>query len=297
MALATRRLPLTALRTFEASARHLSFKNAAEELFVSSTTVSNQIRQLEKDWGCKLFHRKTRAVVLTDSGKSLARVLSKAFEDIRAEAELHMAATRKTVTIAVGPMFGSRWLGPRLSKFGKDCPGIELVVYHGSRITSAAQMTTDIIVDWGMGDWTDLEATKLMEARYSPIVGPKLIAQFGPLTEPSDLIQHTFIHQHDRSEWRNWFALAGYPNQVFQSEIVVIDSNIVQRSVKDGQGVALGVFPFHYTDVEDGTLVKPFDIDLMPDRAFYLLTGRNARTRKELRAVCSWIEAEAAAFV
>jgi len=297
MALATRRLPLTALRTFEASARHLSFKNAAEELFVSSTTVSNQIRQLEKDWGCKLFHRKTRAVVLTDSGKSLARVLSKAFEDIRAEAELHMAATRKTVTIAVGPMFGSRWLGPRLSKFGKDCPGIELVVHHGSRITSAEQMTTDIIVDWGMGDWTDLEATKLMEARYSPIVGPKLIAQSGPLTEPSDLTQHTFIHQHDRSEWRNWFALAGYPNQVFQSEIVVIDSNIVQRSVKDGQGVALGVFPFHYTDVEDGTLVKPFDIDLMPDRAFYLLTRRNARTRKELRAVCSWIEAEAAAFV
>jgi len=297
MALATRRLPLTALRTFEASARHLSFKNAAEELFVSSTTVSNQIRQLEKDWGCKLFHRKTRAVVLTDSGKSLARVLSKAFEDIRAEAELHMAATRKTVTIAVGPMFGSRWLGPRLSKFGKDCPGIELVVHHGSRITSAEQMTTDIIVDWGMGDWTDLEATKLMEARYSPIVGPKLIAQSGPLTEPSDLTQHTFIHQHDRSEWRNWFALAGYPNQVFQSEIVVIDSNIVQRSVKDGQGVALGVFPFHYTDVEDGTLVKPFDIDLMPDRAFYLLTRRNVRTRKEVRAVCSWIEAEAAAFV
>jgi len=297
MALATRRLPLTALRTFEASARHLSFKNAAEELFVSSTTVSNQIRQLEKDWGCKLFHRKTRAVVLTDSGKSLARVLSKAFEDIRAEAELHLAATRKTVTIAVGPMFGSRWLGPRLSKFGKDCPGIELVVHHGSRITSAEQMTTDIIVDWGMGDWTDLEATKLMEARYSPIVGPKLIAQSGPLTEPSDLTQHTFIHQHDRSEWRNWFALAGYPNQVFQSEIVVIDSNIVQRSVKDGQGVALGVFPFHYTDVEDGTLVKPFDIDLMPDRAFYLLTRRNVRTRKEVRAVCSWIEAEAAAFV
>jgi LysR family glycine cleavage system transcriptional activator len=297
MALATRRLPLNALRTFEASARHLSFKNAAEELFVSSTTVSNQIRQLEKDWGCKLFHRKTRAVVLTDSGKSLARVLSKAFEDIRAEAELHLAATRKTVTIAVGPMFGSRWLGPRLSKFGKDCPGIELVVHHGSRITSAEQMTTDIMVDWGMGDWIDLEATKLMEARYSPIVGPKLIAQSGPLTEPSDLTQHTFIHQHDRSEWRNWFALAGYPNQVFQSEIVVIDSNIVQRSVKDDQGVALGVFPFHYTDVEDGTLVKPFDIDFMPDRAFYLLTRRNVRTRKEVRAVCSWIEAEAAAFV
>ena len=295
MALATRRLPLTALRTFEAAARHLSFNNAAEELFVSSTTVSNQIRQLEKDWGCKLFHRKTRAVVLTDSGKSLARVLSKAFGDIRAEVELHMVTARKTVTIAVGPIFGSRWLGPRLSKFGKEYPDIDLVVHHGSRITSAEQMTTDIVVDWGMGDWTDLEATKLMEARYSPIVSPKLIAQSGPFIEPSDLTKHTFIHQHDRSEWRNWFAMAGYPNQELQSEIVVIDSNMVQRSVKDGQGVALGVFPFHDRDVEDGTLIKPFDIDLMPDRAFHLLTRINARGRKEVGAVCNWIEAEAAA--
>lgn len=233
--------------------------------------------------------------MLTDSGKSFARVLSKAFGDIRAEVELHMVTTRKTVTIAVGPIFGSRWLGPRLSKFGKEYPDIDLVVHHGSRITSAEQMTTDIVVDWGMGDWTNLEATKLMEARYSPIVSPKLIAQSGPFIEPSDLTKLTFIHQHDRSEWRNWFAMAGYPNQELQSDIVVIDSNMVQRSVKDGQGVALGVFPFHDRDVEDGTLIKPFDIDLMPDRAFHLLTRINARGRKEVGAVCNWIEAEAAA--
>ena len=72
----TRRLPLTALRTFEAAARHLSFKQAADELCVSATTVSNQIRQLEKDWNCKLFHRHTRAVSLTEKGQSLATVLT-----------------------------------------------------------------------------------------------------------------------------------------------------------------------------------------------------------------------------
>jgi LysR family transcriptional regulator, glycine cleavage system transcriptional activator len=106
LAIPTRRLPLTALRTFEAAARHLSFKHAAEELLVSATTVSNQIRQLEKDWGCKLFHRQTRAVDLTDAGRSLAEVLSRAFDDIRAEVELHSGASRKTVSIAVGPLFG-----------------------------------------------------------------------------------------------------------------------------------------------------------------------------------------------
>jgi len=297
MAIPSRRLPLTALRTFEAAARHLSFKNAAEELSVSATTVSNQIRQLEKDWGCRLFHRKTRAVILTEAGASLASVLSKAFADIREEAEQHMVATRKTITIAVGPIFGARWLGPRLAKFGRDHPDIDLIVHHGARINNAEQMETDIVVDWGIGEWADIEATKLMETRYSPIVSPKLIAQHGPLSHPSALTQHTLIHQHDRSEWRNWFALAGLPNQGFNNDVVVFDSNVVQRSVKDGQGVALGVFPFLDDDVQDGVLVKLFEIDLLPTRAYHLLTRVGARKRKDLRAVCNWIEAEAAGVV
>ncbi len=293
MTIPTRRLPLTALRTFEAAARHLSFKKAAEELFVSATTVSNQIRQLEKDWGCKLFHRQTRAVDLTDAGRSLAKVLSRAFDDIRTEVDLHSNASRKTVTIAVGPIFGSRWLGPRLSKFAREHPKIELVVHHGGRITSAAQMTTDIAVDWGMGDWKQLEATKLMDVFYSPIVSPQLLEQGGVLSQPSDLVNWPIIHQHDRSEWRNWLAQAGCPNLQPESEVVIVDSNMVQRAVKDGQGVALGVFPLMEGDVEKGQLAKPFAIDLAPSRAFYLLTRNEARERKELRIVCEWIEAQA----
>ena len=99
-----RTLPLTALRTFEVAARRLSFKEAADELCVSATTVSNQIRQLEADWKCKLFIRKTRAVVLTDEGRSLSQVVTRAFDDIRAEVEVHMNPGRKSVTLAVGPI-------------------------------------------------------------------------------------------------------------------------------------------------------------------------------------------------
>lgn len=296
MAIPTRRLPLTALRTFEAAARHLSFKRAAEELCVSATTVSNQIRQLEKDWGCKLFHRQTRAVDLTDAGRSLAKVLSRAFDDIRAEVDLHSGASRKTVTIAVGPIFGSRWLGPRLSGFAKEHPKIELVVHHGGRITSAAQMTTDIAVDWGRGDWEKLEATKLMDVFYSPIVSPQLLGRSGVLSQPSDLENWPIIHQHDRSEWRNWFEQAGCPDLQPGSEVVIVDSNMVQRAVKDGQGVALGVFPFMEGDVRKGQLAKPFAVDLAPNRAFHLLTRNKARARKELRIVCEWIEAQARQF-
>ena len=111
-----RNLPLAALRTFEAAARHLSFKLAAEELCVSATTVSNQIRRLERDLGCKLFIRKTRAVVLTDAGRSLSKVMTRSLEDIRAEVETHTRPTRKAVSLAVGPIFASRWKFPTPGK-------------------------------------------------------------------------------------------------------------------------------------------------------------------------------------
>lgn len=293
----TGRLPLTSLRTFEAAARHLSFKDAAEELCVSATTVSNQIRQLEKDWGCKLFHRHTRSVSLTEKGKSLSRVLTQAFDDIRTEVEHHVVPSRRTVSIAVGPIFGSRWLGPRLACFSREHPKIELLVHHGSRITDARQLQTDLAIDWGFGDWRGLLASRLLDARYSPIISPNLAREVGPLTEPSQLAELTIIHQHDHSEWRNWFALAECPDVPIKSEFTVVDSNMVQRAVKDGQGVALGVFPFMDGDIEIGQLIKPFDIDLCPTRAFHLLERPKARDSATIRTVCEWIVSEAnAAF-
>ena len=78
----------------------------------------------------------------------------------------------------------------------------------------------------------------------------------------------------------------------FESEFTVIDSNMVQRAVKDGQGVALGVFPLMDDDIAKGHLIKPFDIDLMPTRAFHLLERRNARNSTPIHTVCEWIEAE-----
>lgn len=289
----TRRLPLTALRTFEAAARHLSFKHAAEELCVSATTVSNQIRQLEKDWNCKLFHRHTRAVSLTEKGQSLASVLTSAFAGIHAEIDRNISRTRQSVTIAVGPIFGSRWLGPRLARFGRLHPGIELVVHHGTRINSADQLNTDLAVDWGFGAWRNLNAERLMEIRYSPIISPELARVSGVPTTPSQLAELTVIHQHDRSEWQNWFAIAGCPEATPDNEMIIVDSNMTQRAVKDGQGVALGVFPFMDPDVKSGHLIKPFDIDLSPDRAFHLLSREGSLDNSAVRAVRDWILSEA----
>lgn len=287
-------LPLTALRTFEVAARRLSFKDAADELCVSPTTVSNQIRQLEADWNCKLFIRKTRAVVLTDEGRSLSQVMTRAFDEIRAEVEVHMNPARKSVTLAVGPIFGSRWLVPRLASFRKKHPQIDLVLHESPRITDAAMMTSHLAVDWGTGDWSGLNSRKLFDITYSPVVRADVIESRGGLTEPADLVRFPLIHQRDKSEWSAWFKLAGVADFVPVAETTIRDSNLVLQAALDGQGVSLGVFPFVEKDVESGALVKPFEIDLIPERSFYLLSRPSSPRTREVSVVQNWLLDEAA---
>lgn len=292
MPAARKRLPLTALRTFEAAARLESFKDAADELGVSATTVSNQIRELERDWDCKLFVRKTRQVVLTDTGRSLSAVVRRSFEAIAREVEVHTARAKRRVSLAVGPIYGARFLMPRLGRFRAAHPDIELVIHHGPRITGVNTLNTAIAVDWGHGDWSGLDAQRLLEITYSPVLSPALAADVGGIRRPKDLARLPVIHQHDRSEWAAWLALARVPNLAFTAETVILDSNVVTQAAIDGQGVALGIFPFIKEEVDRGRLVKPFDIDLSPTRAYYVLTRSGATRSREIAVVRDWLISE-----
>ena len=289
-----RNLPLAALRTFESAARHPSFKQAAEELCVSATTVSNQIRRLEQELGCKLFIRRTRAVVLTDAGRSLSRVLSRSLEDIRLEVETHMRARRKSVSLAVGPIFGSRWMIPRLDRFGEDLPGIDIELRNSPRITDASMMTADIAIDWGMGQWVGLENTPLFEIVYSPVLSPALAELLGMPTRPEEVARFPVIHQQDRHEWQEWLKVAGCAGMPLTDKATIVDTNVVIQAAIAGQGMALGIFPFCQSEVDSGRLIKPFDIDLTPTRSFHLLTRPGARQRREIDEVCKWMIKEAA---
>lgn len=290
-----RKLPLTALRTFEVAARRLSFKDAADELCVSATTVSNQIRELERDWRCKLFIRKTRAVVLTDEGRSLSRVLSKAFDDIRAEVEVYGQSTRKTVTLAVGPIFGTRWLVPRLAQFRSDLPNVELILHDSPRITDAVMMGTHLAVDWGEGSWSGLQNYHLMDITYAPVLSKALMAERGGLKSPKNLARYSIIHQRDRSEWAAWLALAGCAGLTLKEEITITDTNMVMQAAIEGQGVSLGIFPFVDQELKAGKLVKPFDIELKPTRSFYLLAKPSSERTPEVASVIRWLLDQAGA--
>ena len=288
-----RKLPLAALRTFEAAARQLSFKHAAEELCVSATTVSNQIRRLERDPGCKLFIRKTRTVVLTDAGRSLSKVLTKSLENIRAEVETQVRSPRKSVSLAVGPIFASRWMIPRLGRFRDELPGIDLELHNSPRITDASLMTCDIAVDWGIGTWPGLDATRLLDIVYSPVLSPDLARQKGLPNAPKDVAEFPIFHEQDRSEWMEWLKVAGCERLSLTDKATIVDTNVVIQAAIDGQGMVLGIFPYCQADVEAGRLLKPFDLDLAPTRSFYLPTRPASRLRRDIGDVFRWMVKEA----
>jgi len=291
-----RRLPLTALRSFEAAARLESFKDAAQELGVSATTISNQIRMLERDWRCLLFIRKTRKVVLTDTGQSLGRVVRQAFDAIAREIDDHVATDRVPVSMAVGAIFGARWLTPRLNRLRAELPRISVSLRRGHRIASVTDMPASIVVDWGLGDWPGLEAMPLFAIRYAPVLSPELAASIGGVRSPGDLARLPAIHQHDRSEWNAWLERAGAGGLAFREETIIEDSNIAMQAALAGQGVALGTFPFIGDEVAAGRLLRPFAIDLTPARRYFVLTRPGARRDPQIAAVCDWLRQEAEAY-
>lgn len=291
-----RRLPLTALRTFEAAARLQSFKDAAQELNVSATTVSNQIRMLERDWRCLLFVRKTRQVVLTETGQALGQIIAQSFDAIAREIDYHITTTRHSTSMAVGAIFGARWLSPRLEKFRKDLPRIALSLRRGRRITSPTDMPAAIVVDWGTGHWHGLEAEPLLAIHYAPVISPALAASVGGISKPEDLAKVSVLHQHDRSEWNAWLAKVGASSVRFATETIIEDSNIAMQAALAGQGVALGSFPFVQDEVDAGRLIKPFEHELTPLRRYFVLTRPGARRQPEVKAVCDWLRAEAAEY-
>jgi LysR family glycine cleavage system transcriptional activator len=291
-----KRLPLTALRTFEAAARLESFKDAADELNVSVTTVSNQIRMLEREWGCLLFNRMTRQVVLTEIGQSLSRVVRGSFEAIVREIDFHIGPKRYSVSMAVGPMFGARWLMPRLLSFRTEFPSIDLVLRRGRRVSSANDMPAAVVVDWGVGDWVGLEVEPLMKIRYAPVMAPGLLPDpLGPITA-TDLIELPILHQQDKSEWRAWLDKVGVNTSDFKTSMVIDDSNVAIQAALLAQGVLLGIFPFVQDDVEKGHLLKPFEEELVPEKSYFILTRPGSRRLPEVAALCDWLHREANAY-
>lgn len=292
----TNRLPLTALRAFEAAARGLSFKDAAAELGVTPASVSNQVRQLEKSWACLLFVRKTRQLELTAQGQALFAVVAQAFsglcQGIEALNFTGFSAGVKQVSLAVGPLFGTRWLAPRLGHWYAQHPQFVLALHQAEPIHHAHQLQTTAAIAWGDGHWPGLHSQRLLDCWFAPVLSPSLLAKHAGLTVAADLARYPVVHQQTRTDWRAWMAQAEASSVPFLRETVMADANMAIQAAIDGQGVALGVFPLVQGDIDAGRLMCPLNQPLRTADSYYLLTRPEDQHRREVQAMATWMAAQ-----
>lgn len=285
--------PLNAVPAFEAAARHKSFTRAAEELFVTHGAVSRQVKNLEEYLGQPLFRRLPRSLELTEAGVAYLEIVRQSLTTLsEGTAEVRRRHQNKPITISVIPSFAVRWLVPRLDRFYRAHPGIEVLLNASFAMVDFNKEDIDMAVRLGRGSWPSLQAELLMTIDITPVCSPELLKR-EELQEPPDLARHTLLHDTTRDGWRAWLRLAGVRGVDHQKGPLFNDHNVLLQAAIDGLGVALARKRLVRDDLEKGRLVQPFPLSLPSEAAYYMVSPKRSSVDPKLDAFRNWLIAEA----
>jgi LysR family glycine cleavage system transcriptional activator len=288
--------PLNALRAFEAIARHLSFAKAADELHVTPAALSHQIRALEEQLGLPLFHRRTRAIELTDAGRLIYPGLHAGFESVRgAMAQLDRSRDGNVLVISATPGLVAKWLMPRLWRFLHAHPDIDARVSASLKIADFAAEGVDVAIRLSKENHPELYAERLFNDSVLPVCSPRLVEQ--GLRSPADLPRFPLIHydiptsMHAPPLWADWFAVAGLQGDATRGLKVNVADHALDAAVA-GAGVSLSFKLIASDDVHSGRLVTPFGPELPLASGYNFVCPKGHEKRPNVRAFRDWLFAE-----
>ena len=285
--------PLTALRAFEAAARHLSFKHAAAELSLTATAISHQIRQLEDRLGVQLFVRGTRRVDLTPAGQSLFPSLREGFDAMmRAVQAVRPDARPRTVVLSTTMAFASRWLMPRLARLATSRPDIVLHLHTSDEPVDLHSGSAHLAIRYGPGHYHGLNDAPLLPSRFAPVCAPGLGVRSLEDLERVPLIGFEWFRRDSMTpDWALWFERArraSVPRQLqFSDEVHAIQAAIA------GQGIALVNLALTAEELGAGLLCQPFGPELS-GHPFHLVWPEAGDMDPALVEVRNWLLDEAA---
>lgn len=309
--------PLNALRAFEAAARHLSFKHAAQELSVTPTAISHQIKMLEDFLGMPLFRRLTRALELTTEGEVLLPKVREGLLCFSTGLEsLRQRLANEKLVVVVPPSFATRWLVPRLRRFAELYPAIELHVrsrtnaiddeqVEGTRAFDGLEEEDDcarVAICFGHGNYPGLDTHHIFASGYVAVCSPRLLEGQHPLVRPEDVRFHPLIHDdtigNDRARpsWESWLKEAGVSGVDAASGPHFHDSGLALVAAADGLGIALASRPLVALEVAAGKLVVPFKVTIGSHFSYHLVIPETLRERSAVKAFREWLLNEARAM-
>lgn len=254
------RLPLNALRAFEASARHLSFTRAGLELSVTQAAVSQQVRLLEEQLGVVLFTRLPRGLALTDEGLALLPVLSRSFDQIESLLQqFEDGHYHEVLSVSVVGTFAVGWLLPRLTAFADLYPYIDLRVMTHNNVVNLAAEGVDFAIRFGEGLWPLAENTPLFSTSHTVLCSERVATK---LTHPVDLKEHNLMRSYRIDEWEKWLVAADLEpwrvkGPIFDSSRLMVEAALLTDSI------ALAPSCMFEHELSAGTLVQPFEISVI----------------------------------
>lgn len=303
-----RPLSIGPLRAFEAVARRLNFRAAAQELFLTQSAVSRQIRALEEELGAPLFLRGTRHVSLTPAGLALQRGVLPLLERLDGTVrQIRSAHGRPRVSISTFASFASMWLLPRLEAFQRAHPDIDIRISATDTLADLDDPELDLVLRHCPAATAPPGAARLFGEQVTPVVSAALLAQSragaaAPLHAPEDLARHTLLEEDDLRPvgellgWRHWLARHGQA-QLEPLRWIVVNFTYQQvQGALAGHGVALARLPLVHEAIARGELVEPFGPAgrLASAHAYWLARSRAAAPRPELEQLQAWLLQEAA---
>jgi LysR family glycine cleavage system transcriptional activator len=288
------RLPLTALRSFEAAGRNLSFSRAAEELYVSQAAISRQIRELEALIGKPLFERLHRRVELTEAGQALLSQLTTSFDDIdRRLSQIVSRPEQSALRVSVEPSFAGEFLIQRLNSFRLQYPQIDISVDAESRLIEFRGNEAELAIRYGANarSWARTQAKHLVDVMVTPVLASDLLASGVPLATPADLRHYTLLHDYNRDGWATWFHAMGLPDLALQRGPLFTDAALAMQAAKLGHGVALGDRILNGADLRAGLLVRPFEMEV-PFGAYWLVAPDFQHLSWPAKTFSNWLVEE-----
>jgi LysR family transcriptional regulator, glycine cleavage system transcriptional activator len=287
------RATLKSIQAFEAAARLSSFALAAEELFVTPSAVSHQIKLLEDQLGVRLFHRVHRAVILTDTGRQYAEEVGAAFARIdKATRDIGRMEKSDILTVHATPSIATQWLMPRLARFSARHPDIDVRLNASSAPVDLIKESVDIDIRYGARRLQPA-GTLVLDLPLEtivPLCSPRLVKSEHPIRTVADLRHHTLIHSEGcLVGWRDWMRL---------HRKVVLDitrgprfdrSFMAISAAADGMGVCLESLLLVQRELEAGTLVAPLGLDGLKVNGYTLNLLKSRTDLPKVKSFQDWL--------
>ncbi|MER9256616.1 LysR substrate-binding domain-containing protein [Mesorhizobium sp. M0598] len=285
---------IQALRVLTSFARTGSVEETADELVLTRSAVTYQLRLLERSLSFSLLHRAGTRIGLSSEGLAYAHDVRSALNMISDSAQRFAnRSVSGTLVICSTPGFAGGWLCSRIAKFNEAFPDVKIILKTQTLLENVANEEVDAFITFGNGHWPEMTVSHLVDIRISPVCSPVFLHQHGMFKDPKDLSSVPLLNiLGDETDWEIWLTAAGVDPFLAHRGITFHDGNLCFNAAVYSQGVALGD---HFTcraALESGMLVMPFELVLRGRRSYYLVSSPAKAETPTVGAFSSWIKAE-----